>query len=115
MSSPSLFMVPQWLEISIGVNQALAIFLCLWLNESLDRLILNLPYDVIWGKGIIQSSVLKIIKLFMHKSSELLKYQLHIVSFSRIKIILFKLLTNYTESHKRPIFPHTSIYLDNSL
>jgi len=32
-----------------------------------------------------------------------------------MKIILFKLWSNYTESNQRTIFPHSDFYLDNSL
>jgi len=42
MSFPCLYMVPHWLEISIGVNWALSIVLCLWENGSSDGLMLNL-------------------------------------------------------------------------
>jgi len=44
----------------------------------------------------------------MHKSSQWLKYQLHIDSFSRMKIILFELWTNYIEIYQRPIW--TTLY-----
>ena len=51
MRSPSLSMVPQWLEMVIGLNRALGILLCLGENESSDGPIWNLaPNEILRSK-----------------------------------------------------------------
>jgi len=45
----------------------------------------------------------------MHQSSQGLKYSLHIVSSSRMKIIIYLNVNKlYTRKHQRTIFPHSA-------
>jgi hypothetical protein len=79
---------------------------------------IELPSNTFWCV-IVQVQTgnlsLKIVQycLCISKSSQWLKYQLHIVSFSRMKIIVFKLWTNYIQKAIKEQSFHTArVYLD---